>query len=63
VVILFNGAIKTEAKAQECANVKSHFLLANQLTTIIDKAFQEHDINWINEDTDIDYDDDLILYY
>lgn len=63
VVILFNGAIKTEAKAQECPNVKTHFLLANQLTNIIDQAFQEKDILWIDADTDIEYDDGMILYY
>ncbi len=63
VVILFNGAIKTEATAQQCPNVKTHFLLANQLTKIVDEAFQENDIRWNNEDTDIDYEDNLILYY
>ncbi|WP_299431146.1 hypothetical protein [uncultured Maribacter sp.] len=63
VVILFNGGVKTEALAQECPNVKTHFLLANQLTKIIDQAFQNKDIKWINEDTDIDYDNNLILYY
>ena len=63
VVILFNGAIKTEVTAQQCPNVKTHFLLANQLTNIIDQAFQENDIRWIDEDTDIDYEDNLILYY
>jgi len=63
VVILFNGGIKTEAKAQECPNVKTHFILANQLTNIIDQAFQEREIKWINSDTDIDYEEDMILYY
>ncbi|WP_291867944.1 hypothetical protein [Maribacter sp.] len=63
VVILFNGAIKTQDKAQECPNVKTHFLLANQLTNIIDQAFQERDIIWIDSDTDINYEDDVILYY
>lgn len=63
VVILFNGAIKTQAKAQECPNVKAHFLLANQLTNIIDQAFQEKDIKWIDTDADIEYDNDMILYY
>lgn len=63
VVILFNGALKTQDKAQECPNVKPHFLLANQLTKILDQAFQEKDILWINDDSDIDYYDELILYY
>lgn len=63
VVILFNGAIKTQNKAQECPNVKAPFLQANQLTNIIDQAFQERDILWINLDKDIHYDEDMILYY
>lgn len=41
VVFLFNGALKTEATAQECPNVKPHFLLANQLTKILDQAFRK----------------------
>lgn len=63
VVILLGGGLKTSDKAQNCPNVKSHFILANQLTKIIDKAFQENEIHWIDNDTDIDYDNDLILYY
>jgi hypothetical protein len=63
VVFLFNGGIKTETKAQECPNVKTHFLLANQLTNIIDRSFQEKDIIWTNDFTDIDYEDDMNLYY
>ena len=38
VVFLFNGDIKTAHKAQDCKNVKSHFLLANKMTKLIDKA-------------------------
>ncbi|MGJ8715260.1 MAG: hypothetical protein ACSHXG_09175 [Maribacter stanieri] len=63
VVILFNGGIKTQAKAQDCSNVKTYFLLANQLTNIIDKAFYNKDIEWIDSDEDIYFEDDLILYY
>jgi hypothetical protein len=63
VVILFCGALKTANTPQECNNVKRHFILANQLTTIIDQAFQEKEIIWINEDTDINCDDNLVLYY
>ena len=62
-VILFGGAIKTKDIAQNCPNVKQHFLLANQLANIIDQAFQEKDIMWTDNDTDINYEDDLILYY
>lgn len=63
VVILFSGAIKTAETPQQCPNVKSHFQLANRLTNIIDKAIKEKDILWINENQDINYSDDLILYY
>jgi hypothetical protein len=63
VVFLFDGGLKTKATPQECPNVKTHFILANQLTTIIDQAFQEKEIYWIDDDTDIDYDDNLVLYY
>ncbi|MEC7782167.1 MAG: hypothetical protein VYB38_02085 [Bacteroidota bacterium] len=63
VVILFNGAIKTQDKAHNCPNVKQHFLQANQLTNIIDRAFQEKEIFWTEDYNDIDFDDDLILYY
>ena len=63
VVILFDGAIKTQDKAHECPNVKEHFLLANRLTNIIDQAFRDKEILWNHNDTDIDYHEDLILYY
>lgn len=62
VVILFSGDLKTEAKAQDCPAVKSHFSLANQLTRIIDQAFKEGEIRWVEDDTDISFDEDLILY-
>jgi hypothetical protein len=63
VVILFCGALKTANTPQECQNVKPHFTRANQLTTVIDQAFQDKDIIWINDDNDIDFDDNLVLYY
>jgi len=63
VVILFNGAIKTEKNAQECPNVKEHFIQANNLTNILDIAIKDQDIRWIDDFTDIDYDDDLVLNY
>lgn len=49
VVFLFNGDIKTTHYAQDCPNVKNHFLVANQLTKAIDKAFAEKQIVW-NDD-------------
>lgn len=63
VVILFSGAIKTAHTAQECPNVKPHFELANKLTVTIDKAFKENEIFWIDDYHNIDYPDNLILYF
>lgn len=63
VVILFSGGIKTQDQAQQCPNVKNHFLLANKLTRIIDNAIKERDIIWVKENQDIDYSEDLIIYY
>lgn len=40
-VILFNGDLKTEQKAQLCPNVKRHFDLANKLCTQIDELIKE----------------------
>ena len=62
VVFLFCGDLKTADTPQNCPNVKNHFELANKLTQVIDKAFKEREIIWINEDTDIDFTDDLIIY-
>jgi hypothetical protein len=36
VVILFNGDLKTAQKADDCANCKRHFAMANKLTLAID---------------------------
>lgn len=63
VVILFNGDVKTAETAQTCPQVKPHFELANKLTVEIDNAFKEGEIVWIDDNTDIDYPDDLILYF
>ncbi|RKE92334.1 hypothetical protein [Ichthyenterobacterium magnum] len=62
VVILFSGGLKTADTPQECPNVKPHFKLANKLTVIIDEAFKNKDIFWVDEFNDIDYSDDLTLY-
>ncbi|MEC3965588.1 hypothetical protein [Flagellimonas halotolerans] len=61
VVILFSGDIKTAKNAQDCANVKSHFELANQLTKAIDLALKEKEITWIDDFTNIAFDIDMIM--
>ena len=61
VVFLFNGDIKTASKAQNCPNVKSHFLLANKLTKLLTEAFETGDIRWINNYSEIEVDDDFRL--
>lgn len=63
VVFLFSGDVKTTQKAQDCPNVKSHFLLANNLTKAIDNAFREKDITWNEDYTLINCSEDFILYY
>ncbi|MEN3322232.1 hypothetical protein VP395_00705 [Mariniflexile soesokkakense] len=44
-------------------NVKSHFIVANQLTKAIDTAFKDKDIVWIENDTLIDCDNNLKLNF
>jgi len=61
VVFLFNGNIKTTDKAQDCPNVKTHFILANQLTKAIDQAFRNKDIKWSEDFTTIRYDKNFKL--
>ncbi len=63
VVFLFNGDLKTAKKAQDCPNVKPHFLLANQLTKAIDEALKNKEITWNEDATLINYDKNLKLYY
>ena len=60
-MILFSGAIKTANYAQDRTNVKDHFKIANQLTTAIDTAIKEKDIRWIDDYTDIDFEDNLLI--
>ena len=62
VVILMSGGLKTADTPQNCPNVKSHFELANKLTIVLDNAFREKDIIWIDDFCDIDYSDNLTLY-
>jgi hypothetical protein len=40
IIILFNGAIKTQNTAQACPNVKPHFDLANRLVLAIEKLMR-----------------------
>ncbi len=63
VVFLFSGDIKTANHAQDCPNVKSHFLLANRLTKAIDQAFRDKDIIWNEDCTLIECDEEYKLYY
>ncbi|QXP69200.1 hypothetical protein H0I29_11210 [Polaribacter sp. R2A056_3_33] len=63
VVFLFSGDIKTKQKAQDCPNVKSHFILANNLTKAIDNAFREKEIIWNENCTLISCSEEFILYY
>lgn len=63
VVFLFNGDLKTAAKAQDCDNVRPHFKMANKLTELIDEAFQNKEIRWINDYKEIEVDDDFLLQW
>lgn len=63
VVFLFSGDVKTTKKAQDCPNVKPHFLLANQLATAIDEAFKNRDIRWTEDNKFIEVENDFKLYY
>lgn len=63
VVFLYSGDVKTKQKAQDCSNVRSHFLLANQLTKAIEYAIKEKDIVWMDDYTEIECNDDFKLYY
>ena len=63
VVILYNGDLKTADKAQDCSNVKPHFLLANKITKALENAIKENDIRWNEDCTDIIFDSDLEIEY
>lgn len=63
VVFLFDGGIKTTHYAQDCPNVRESFKKANQLTKVIDSAFANKDIVWINDFTEIDCDDNFKLQF
>lgn len=61
VVFLFNGAIKTAQRAQDCKNVKPHFKLANELAQALQNAFKEKDICWKEDFTNIKIEKDFLL--
>lgn len=60
VVFLYNGDIKTAARAQDCDNVRPHFELANKLTRIINKQFN-YGIRWNEDFTDIQFENGFEL--
>lgn len=60
-VILFGGARKTAPAAQDCDNVRLHFLLANRLAKAIDQAIKDMDIQIDSETGDLLFDNNLIL--
>lgn len=59
VVIFFNGGMKIKQKAQDCPNVGPYFRQANQLARKIDQLFQQKEINWELDFTDIVFDENL----
>lgn len=61
VVILFSGAVKTANKALDCPHVKPHFKLANRLTRAIDTAIKEKEILWIDNCSDIYFEDTFFM--
>ena len=63
VVILYNGDLKTADKAQDCPNVKPHFLLANKISRVIENSIKGKDIKWNEDCTDIVFDSALEIAY
>ena len=61
VVFLFSGDLKTSRYAQDCPNVSSHFSLANKLTAAIQAALEEKEIRWIEDFTQIEFEQDFKL--
>lgn len=61
VVFLFNGALKTSRYAQDCPNVSPHFDLANKLTAALQAALEEKEIRWIDDFTQIEFEQDFKL--
>jgi hypothetical protein len=63
VVFLFDGDVKTADAAQDCPNVGPHFRTANKLVQVIDECFNQGDIEWNDDRTDILYDEEFLLVF
>jgi len=61
IVILFNGGIKTTEKAQDCRNVSGYFKQANRLVKKIDQLIREHEIQLNQNQTELSFQDNLII--
>lgn len=61
IVILFNGAQKTAAQAQDCPNVRSHFALANKLSRAIHEAIVDRRIRISEDEHQLRFDEDFEL--
>lgn len=61
IVVLFGGAEKTANTAQECDNVRPHFLLANKLTACIDEAISDGRISESEDGHQLMFSKDLKL--
>lgn len=59
VVFLFNGGIKTTVNAKDCPNVGKYIYQANRLVKKIDECLRNKDITWNEDNTDIEFDEDL----
>lgn len=62
-VVLFSGGLKTADTAQECPNVRPHFLLANRLSKAIQQLIIEKEIRINHETNDLDLDKPLEFEY
>lgn len=60
-VILFNGGIKTKAIAQDCDNVRPHFLMANKISKAIQESIIEKSIVVNPKTRKLDVDDNFEL--
>ena len=55
IVILFNGGVKTADVAQNCPDVKPHFVQANRLASAIDESLQSGELRMIDKGTRLAY--------
>jgi len=60
VIFLFSGGLKTTNDPLKCPNVKQHFLNGQKFCNAIDESMND-EIHWIDDNTDIDYNDDFTL--